>query len=263
MKKLLIVLLLSVLLACTTAFAEDTRLTEAEAIAITRENFIAVTGWDAQTIDESFDITTLQRDWPNGTVTWSVRLHYKPVDELCFYGVELDASTGEVYLAGPERFAEMLRVYEEYDRFEDYTAYYQMQYELRWGLPAVQWRYEQIAAFTAAHYTLGNFVAHSDAVLPDGTDLSYEDAHALAFAAMDEKLTEVGRTDELVNWSSTFHSNFVRAFDGMAGNRVRRRVWEFSFLDNNNRTLVTVYVGSPDGEVEAILHSSSAEVSDS
>ncbi|MBQ7850055.1 MAG: hypothetical protein IJ343_10060 [Clostridia bacterium] len=261
MKKLLVILLIA-LLACTAALAEDTRLTEAEAIAIARNRFLADTGWDAQTIDDSFEITTLLQDWPNGTSTWSVRLHYRPVDELCFYGVELDALTGEIYSAGPERFAEMLKVYEEYDRFEDYTAYHRQQYEWRWGLPASQWRYEQIAAFTAAHYTLGSFVAHSDAVLPTAADLPYEEALKLAFAAMDEQLSAAGRTDELVSWASTFHGEFVRAFGGMEGERQRRRVWEFVFLDNDARPLVTVYVGSPDGEVEAIPHFTLPEVTE-
>lgn len=262
MRKLLIALVLTALLACTAALAEDTRLTEAEAITIARNQFLSVTGWDAQTLDESFEITTFLQDWPNGTATWSVRLHYTPVNDICFYGVELDASTGKVYSAGPERFARMLRVYDEYDRFGDYTAYHQQQYEWRWGLPASQWRYEQIAAFTAAHYTLGGFVAHSDAVLPTDADLPYEEALELAWAAVDRHLTEANRTDELVTWASTFHSDFVRAFGGMEGERQRRRVWEFNFLDNNSRPLVTVYVGSPDGEVEAIPHFTLPEVTE-
>lgn len=262
MKKLLIALVLTALFACTAALAEDTRLTEAEAIRIARERFLADTGWEEAAIDESFEITTFQQDWPNGTSTWSVRLHYTPVDDICFYGAELDAVTGEIYSAGPERFAEMLKVYEEYDRFEDYTAYHQQRYEWRWGLPASQWRYEQVAAFTAAHYTLGNFVAHSDAVLPTGADLPYDEALALAFAAMDEQLSAAGRTDELVTWASTFHSDFVRAFGGMEGERARRRVWEFSFLDNDEQPLVTVYVSSPDGETEAVPHFTLPEVTE-
>lgn len=237
----------------------DPAITREVAINLALSEFVQTTQVSKEWVLDNFDIAAGHYVYENGQAIWQVVFDYLAIeDPLCKYTAEIDANTGRIFSAGPARFIEMIEVYDEYELFTDYTECQIAIYEERYGRPSELWNYRQIAAYIEDNYSKRHFLSDSsDAALPTDDDISYADALAIAKAKYyveTEKYGIQSISKENLQWSSTFHTSFIGAFDSAQGNRQRHRAWEFGFYDVTGKTLCHVYVLSPDGTVDIELY---------
>lgn len=253
MHKLLALVCSFSLLLSNMNFHQDNvpQITQDAAVEIAIQECMAITSYDRDFMDENFEASARQHSFENGTQVWFVRLLYLPVnDSSCFMNVEIDAASGHVYDVGPARFTEMLKVYDEFEFFFDYSRHYTAMYAERYGLPTMLWNYEQYAEYTAEHFSIASFAAYLDATLPTEEDISYEEAVAIARSKCASLLAGTDKEGKVAAESSIFHASCSYAFGGLQGDRECKRVWEFQFHDANILPICTVYILSPTGEVD-------------
>lgn len=265
MRRILCIFTLIALLSLSNAvtYAEpiqkEPAITREAAIDLTISEFVQTTGASREWLLGNFDIAAGYYVYENGQAIWQVIFDYLPIeDKLCKYTAEIDANTGEIFSAGPARFMDMIGVYDEYELFSEFTECQIAIYEERYGLPSILWDYRQMAAYIAENYSRRHFLSDSsDAALPTDDDISFEDALAIAIAKYYVETEKYGvQSIPMANlqWSSTFHTSFIGAFDSAQGNRQRHRSWEFCFYDATGKALCHVYVLSPDGTVDIELY---------